>query len=98
MSDEDELRWFRVTANVQARSADDAEAIVAKALPPPIEGSLAPSHVADVQEARWYTVLIAMPPPNEPWLTAFLATSEEEVLERCLANFDADQISEIKLL
>lgn len=96
--DAEELRWYRVTAAVQASSAEEAEAIVARGLPPRHDGSLAPSHVNAVEEIRWYAVSIAMPPPEQSWYTAVLGADPAEVRALLEQDFEPEQIGEIEPL
>ena len=95
---EAELRWYRVVAAVQASSAEEAEAIVARSLPPKREGSLASSHVNTVEEIRWYTATVALPPPQQSWCTAVLGADPAEVRSLLEQDFAPEQISEIEPL
>lgn len=106
MADGD-LYWFRVSANVMARDAKEAEAIVASVMPPVVDGSLAPSHVCNVEDAQVYRALVdwspADPGPRPAGeengaMIAFIATSAAEVREHLLTQFDASLIGEIRPL
>lgn len=95
-ADDEDLRWYRVTAAVQASSAEEAEAIVARALPAQHDGSLAASHVITVEEIRWYVAIVAQ--PQESWCTAVLGADPAEVRAFLEQDFEPEQIGEIELL
>ena len=103
MADED-LSWFRVTANVMARSSEEAAEFVERGLPAEVQGSLGPSHVCAVENAQVYTAQVAwkdgMPPPEQDWLIAIIALDEDEVRETLLRDekITADQIGLIRPL
>lgn len=97
-ADDARLGWYRVVAAVQASSAEEAEAIVAQALPPQREGSLAASHVNAVEEVRWYVVTVSMPPPEQSWCTAVLGADPAEVRALLEQDFAPEQIGEIEPL
>lgn len=91
------MNWYRVEASVQAASADEAEAIVRRSLPPQREGALAPSHVSSVVEIRWYVATVARP-SQEDWCTAVLAADPAEVRATLERDFAPEQIGEIEPL
>jgi hypothetical protein len=97
-AEEQDLRWYRVTAAVQASSAEEAEALVARALPAQHEGSLTGSHVNMVEEIRWYVATVSMPPPEQSWCTAVLGVDPAEVRAFLEQDFEPEQIGEIELL
>jgi hypothetical protein len=79
-------------------SAEEAEALVARALPAQHEGALTASHVNTVEEIRWYVATVSMPPPEQSWCTAVLGVDPTEVRAFLEQDFEPEQIGEIELL